>query len=238
MVNFREYRSRFSVVAHRGASGYEPENTLRSIRRAIEMGVDAVEVDVRLTADGYPVVIHDETVDRTTNGTGRVDEMTLDEIRSLDAGKGERIPLIEEVLNEVNGKVFLYIELKVVEAALPVLDRVLERDMLDEVLFISFLPEALARVKERAPEAHIGLIYFKPPGLILEAKKMGAEAVLPFYKLATEKAVAFAKRLKLHVTAWTVDTPELAKELKRRGVDAVASNYPDKIMTVRNLNVD
>lgn len=237
MVSFSEYRSRFSVVGHRGASGYEPENTIRSIRRAIEMGVDAVEVDVRLTADGYPVVIHDETVDRTTNGKGRVDEMTLDEIRLLDAGKGEKIPTIDEVLDEVRGKVFLYIELKVAEAALPVLDRVLEREMLDEVLFISFLPEALSRVKERAPRAHIGLIYFKPPGLILEAKKMGAEAVLPFYRLATKKAVAFAKRLKLHVTAWTVDTPELAAELKGRGVDAVASNYPDRIISVRNMDV-
>ncbi len=232
-MGFSEYRSRPAVVGHRGAAGLEPENTLRSLRRAIELGVDAVEVDVRLTRDRHLVIMHDETVDRTTNGTGRVDEMTLEEIRALDAGMGERVPTLEEVLSFVKGRVFLYVELKVPEAAGPAARLVDSYGMLDDVLFISFLDEALASCASAAPGCHRGLIYFKPPGRILEAKRMGAEAVLPYYRLATEKAVAFAKRLRLHVTAWTIDDPALAEKLWARGVDAVATNRPDLIVPVR-----
>ncbi|MEM4791078.1 MAG: glycerophosphodiester phosphodiesterase family protein, partial [Thermofilum sp.] len=88
-----DLKGRFFVVAHRGASGHEPENTLRAVRRAIEIGADVVEVDVRVSKDGALVVIHDDTVDRTTSGRGKVRDMTAAELRSLDAGKGERIPL-------------------------------------------------------------------------------------------------------------------------------------------------
>ncbi|MHB9302187.1 glycerophosphodiester phosphodiesterase [Thermofilum pendens] len=223
----------FFVVAHRGASGYEPENTLRAVRRALEMGVDAVEVDVRLSADGVPVVIHDETLERTTSGRGRVRDYPVDELRMLDAGSGERIPLLAEVLDEVKGKAALFLELKEVEAAAPSLSLVEEKGMLGDVLFISLQPEALAEVRRMSPRAYLGLIYFKPGEWILEAKRLGCSFVLPHYRLATEKAVSFAHRLKLRVVAWTVDDPATAAELKKRGVDGVASNFPDRILPLR-----
>ncbi|MEM1632469.1 MAG: glycerophosphodiester phosphodiesterase family protein [Thermofilum sp.] len=228
-----DLQGRFFIVAHRGASGYEPENTLRAVRRAIEMRVDAVEVDVRVSRDGVPVVIHDESLERTTSGRGMVKDMTVVELKKLDAGKGERIPLLEEVLDEVKGKVVLFLELKELEAVVPSLRLVEERKMLDQVLFISFDKVALSTVKARVPEAHIGLIYARPEGGIVEAKRLGCEFVLPHYRLATEKAVAFAHRMKLMVVAWTVDDPALAAELKGRGVDGVASNYPDLIIPLR-----
>lgn len=229
----RKLSGGFFIVAHRGASGYEPENTLRAVRRAIEIGVDAVEVDVRVSKDGVPVVIHDETVDRTTSGRGRVRELTLAELRGLDAGRGEKIPLLEEVLDEVRGRVVLFLELKELEAVEPSLHLVEERDMLEQVLLISFVGRALSLAKERAPMAHTGLIYARPGGGIVEAKRLGCEFVLPHYRLATEKAVSFAHRMKLIVVAWTVDDPELAADLKRRGVDGVASNYPDRMLPLR-----
>ncbi len=224
---------RFFVVAHRGASAYEPENTLRSVRRALEIGADAVEIDVRLSADGVPVVIHDETVDRTTDGTGRVAEMTLDDLRRLDAGQGEGIPTLEEILDEVRGRAILFVELKVDEAALPSLRLVRDVGMLDEVLFISFSQNALSRVRADEEGAHIGLIYFKPSDGIVGAKKLGCEFVLPYYRLATGKAIAFAHRMGLRVVPWTVDDLETARELKRRGADGVASNRPDVMMPLR-----
>jgi glycerophosphoryl diester phosphodiesterase len=232
-VRVGELKGRFFVVAHRGASGYEPENTLRAVRRALETGVDAVEVDVRLSRDGVPVVIHDETVDRTTNGRGLVRSMSVEELRRLDAGKGERIPLLSEVLEEVKGRCVLFAELKEVEAAEPALKLVEAAGMLDSVLFISFEQEALAAVKRLAPRSHVGLIYAKPSDGIVAAKHLGCEFVLPHYRLATEKAVAFAHRMGLLVVAWTVDDAETAAELKRRGVDGVASNYPDRILKLR-----
>jgi Glycerophosphoryl diester phosphodiesterase len=231
-----DLKGRFFVVAHRGASGYEPENTLRAVRRALEMGVDAVEVDVRLSGDGVPVVIHDESVDRTTNGKGLVKSMSVEELRRLDAGKGERIPLLSEVLEEVKGKCVLFAELKEVGAAAPAFKIVEEMGMLDSVLFISFEQEALAAVKRLAPRSHVGLIYAKPSDGIVAAKHLGCEFVLPHYRLATEKAVAFAHRMGLLVVAWTVDDAETAAELKRRGVDGITSNYPDRILSLRKGN--
>ena len=100
------------VIAHRGASYFEPENTLRSFRRAVEMGADRVEVDVRLSKDNKLVVIHDPRVDRTTNGTGRVKDMTLQELKSLDAGKGEKIPTLQEVIDALKDTK-LVIEMKI-----------------------------------------------------------------------------------------------------------------------------
>lgn len=233
-MKVEELRERFFVVAHRGASGYEPENTLRAVHRALEMGVDAVEVDVRLSKEGVPVVIHDETVERTTSGRGRVRDMTVEELRTLDAGRGERIPLLEEVLDEVKGKAVLFLELKEREASEPSLELVEERGMVGEVLFISFNEQALSAVKARQPRSHTGLIYARPIDVISRAKKLGCEFVLPHYRLATEKAVAFAHRLKLLVVAWTVDDYQLAAELKHRGVDGIASNYPDRMLPLRS----
>lgn len=226
-------RGRFFVVAHRGASGYEPENTLSAVRRALEMGVDAVEVDVRLSRDRVPVVIHDETVDRTTGGRGRVRDMTVAELRELDAGRGEKIPRLEEILDEVRGRGVLFLEVKEREAAEPSLKLVGERAMLEEVLFISFVEEALLTIKASQPGAHVGLIYARPGDGITAAKRLGCEFVLPHYRLATERAIAFAHRMGLLVVAWTVDDPQTAAELKRRGVDGVASNYPDRILALR-----
>ncbi|MEM2217048.1 MAG: glycerophosphodiester phosphodiesterase family protein, partial [Thermofilaceae archaeon] len=200
-------------------------------------GVDAVEVDVRLSRDGVPVVIHDETVDRTTNGSGRVSDMTLKELKRLDAGAGEQIPLLEEVLEVVKGHAPLFAEIKELEVVKPSLGVVRKKEMLDDVLFISFYSEALSVLRELEPAAHLGLIYAKPDNGIVGARKLGCEFVLPFYRLATEKAIALAHRLKLGVVAWTVDELETAVELKKHGVDGVASNYPDRLFPLRDTSV-
>lgn len=111
-------------VGHRGAAGHEPENTLRSFRRAMELGADMVELDVHLCGSGELVVIHDETVDRTTDGTGEVAKMTLDEMRALDAGKGERIPTLQEVIDLATGRMDINIELKGLGTAGPALEHI------------------------------------------------------------------------------------------------------------------
>ena len=109
--------------------------------------------------------------------------------------------------------------------------------MLDEVLFVSFSAESLTTIKNRRPSAHIGFIYMKPSDGIVLAKRIGCEVVLPFYRLATEKAIAFAHRLKMLVVAWTVDDVKIAELLKRSGVDGIASNYPDRIIRLRDQDI-
>ncbi|MEM2848818.1 MAG: glycerophosphodiester phosphodiesterase family protein [Candidatus Bathyarchaeia archaeon] len=235
MVEVSEFFSKkpFAVVAHRGASSYEPENTIRAIEKAIDMDADAVEVDVRLSKDHVPVVIHDETLNRTTNGSGRVDSYTSEQLKNFDAGKGEKIPLLSEVLDVVRGQVCLLLELKEVHASKYALRIVENKGMLNQVVFISFYEDALKAVVEANPGTYRGIIYAKPGHFILIAKRIGCVAVMPHYRLASFKTVEFAHRLKLKVNAWTVDDLETARELVGRGVDSVTTNKPDLIINLR-----
>lgn len=223
----------FAVVAHRGASTYEPENTIKAIEKAIDMDVDAVEVDVRLSKDYMPVVIHDETLDRTTNVSGRVDSYTSEQLKNFDAGKGEKIPLLSEVLDVVRGQVCLLLELKEVHASKYALRIVKNKGVLNQVMFISFYEDALKAVAEANPGTYRGLIYAKPGDFILTAKRIGCLAVMPHYRLASLKTVEFAHRLKLKVNVWTVDDLETARELAWRGVDSITTNKPDLIVNLR-----
>ncbi|MEM2302874.1 MAG: glycerophosphodiester phosphodiesterase family protein [Candidatus Bathyarchaeia archaeon] len=235
MVEISEFLSikPVAVVAHRGASGYEPENTIRAVEKAIDMGADAVEVDVRLSKDKVPVVIHDETIDRTTNGSGRVNSYTAKQLKNFDAGKGEKIPLLSEVLDVVCGRICLLLELKEVEASNYALNLVESRRMLNQVMFISFHEEALKNVAQGNPKAYMGLIYAKPGDFISKAKNIGCIAVMPNYRLASLETVEFAHRLNLKVNVWTVDDLKTARELVGKKVDSITTNKPDLILDLR-----
>ncbi|MEM2306816.1 MAG: glycerophosphodiester phosphodiesterase family protein, partial [Candidatus Bathyarchaeia archaeon] len=148
-------------VGHRGAKAYEPENTLRSFMKALELGVNAIEFDVRRTRDGELVVIHDAEVDRTTDGKGLVSELTLREIKALSTEKGERIPTLEEALDFLDRKVKILIELKEVGIEEKVLEAVKRRGLEDNVIIISFHEEALRKVRELNDKVETGLIYVK-----------------------------------------------------------------------------
>lgn len=126
-----------TIIAHRGASAYEPENTLKAIERAIELDADLVEIDARLDKDAHVVAIHDERVDRTTDGKGPVEGMTLDRLKALNAGSGEKIPTLKEVLDLVAGKIGLVIEIKVPRAVETIVREVREKEVVTPV-FTSF----------------------------------------------------------------------------------------------------
>ncbi|MCD6155144.1 MAG: hypothetical protein J7J22_05200 [Candidatus Verstraetearchaeota archaeon] len=234
MLKVSDLSSRFFIVAHRGASAYEPENTMRSFRHAVKLGCKAVEFDVRLSKDGYPIIIHDETVDRTTNGHGRVNELSLEELKALDAGLGEKIPLLDEVLDNLSGRAVFFIELKVDDAVKPVLEAVEDRDLWGSVLFISFKPFHLREILNYNSDAYVGLIYFKSGDGIVTARRIGAIAVLPYYRFASKRAVAFAKKLGLMIIPWTVDDISVAKKLKSYGVNGVATNKPDLLLSLED----
>ncbi len=218
------------VIAHRGASFYEPENTLRAVRRALDFEVDGVEIDVRSTIEGNIVVIHDETVDRTTNGSGRVRDMSLVELRSLDAGKGEKIPLLEEVIGLVGNKAMLIIELKTGGIEERVLSIVEKYDALDRVMFSSFIHGSVKRVKELNPRAKTGVIIrsspINPSMLALDAR---AENICAFYKYVSWEMVQNVHGHGLNIFAWTVDDANTAENLIMLGVDGIVTNKPDII---------
>lgn len=221
------------ITGHRGAAKLEPENTLRSIQKAIDLGVDQIEIDVHLTRDGHLVVIHDMTVDRTTNGHGAVADLTLQEIKQLDAGKGERIPTLQEVIDGVRGKVILQIELKGPGTAEPVVRAVEQNGIADEVVLTSFVHDRLREAHQLNPKISLGALWSKPPEDACEqAIEMGAEALHIQHQHIDAALVQKAHAAGLKIRAWNPDTIEEMQRVIDLGVDAVGSNRPDLLIAL------
>ncbi|MDH5688517.1 MAG: glycerophosphodiester phosphodiesterase family protein [Candidatus Bathyarchaeota archaeon] len=221
------------VVGHRGAAGLEPENTLRSIRRAIELGVDQIEVDARVTKDRRLVVIHDETVDRTTDGHGHVKDLPFDELRRLDAGKGESIPTLREVLGLTKGEVVLQIELKVKEAAEPVVKIIEEMDAVEDVVITSFMHELLEKVHQLDPDLRTGALFYGVKGDICQrALDVQSDTIHVYHKNLNADLVGEAHGRGLKVEAWNPDEEEEMKRVIDLGVDVISSNRPDILLNL------
>lgn len=221
------------VVGHRGAAGLEPENTLRAFRRALELGVDTVECDVHLTRDGRLAVLHDETVDRTTDGHGPVSGFTLDALRQLNAGLGERVPTLEEVLAVVRGHVGVLIELKgpgTEEAAIEV---VRDARMRESVIFTSFHLDRIRHVREYDPTLTTGAIFDQPPpDACARAMAAGARTMGVRYCHVTPTLVQEARDRRLGLRAWNPDTEPEIEQMVDLGVDGIGSNRPDRVIAV------
>jgi len=217
-------------IGHRGARLYEPENTLRSFKRALDLGVDAIEFDVRKTKDGKIVVIHDEKVDRTTNGKGLVLDLTLKEIKLFDAGQGERIPTLEETLDFMDREAKMLIELKENDLEENVLNLVSHAGLTDNVIIISFLEEALRRVRELNSKVETGLIYSRHKNPVKTALELKANYLLPLYRFTHSADVEKAHKNGLKVIVWTINTPEEVEEYVKKSVDGITSDKPDILM--------
>ena len=214
-------------VGHRGARAYEPENTLSSFKKAMELGVDAVELDVRKTKDGQLVVIHDADVKRTTNGKGLVSKLTLKEIQSLSTEKDEKIPTLEEALDCLGKKVRVFIELKETGIEEQVLAVVNKKALKKSVVIVSFLEDALHKIRELDAEVETGLIYAKHKNPLKAALELKAQWLLAFYRFTHTANVQKAHENGLKVIVWTVNTPEEVAEMAKKGVDGIASDKPD-----------
>lgn len=230
-------------IAHRGASGCYPENTLAAFRAAIEAGADMCELDVQLSRDGAMVVIHDDRVDRTTDGNGPVASMTLAEIKRLDAGarfdvcfKGEKVPTLEEVFDLVDGRCALNIELKSPGLETKVANLVRARGAVGSTLISSFDWEALARIRHIAPELRLGLLASRwPARLIGAATEMKADAINPSYDIVTEDLCIAAHSREINVYAWTVDEPAVMRSLIADGADGIVTNWPGRLAELIGL---
>lgn len=221
------------IIAHRGASAYEPENTLKAVEMALELGADFIEVDARLSRDGEIAIVHDETVDRTTNGEGLVKEMTVDQLKKLDAGSGGEIPTLKEVLDLVKGRGNLIIEIKVPEAVEKIVQEVRGTEMVGQVLISSFYHEATVRAKELEPSLKTGVIFsslpVEPSRLALDAK---ADALIPKHSYVDDSMVSEARNRSLKVYPWTVDDLGEAKRLIDLGSSGIVTNKPDLLRKV------
>jgi glycerophosphoryl diester phosphodiesterase len=229
-------------IGHRGAAGTHPENTMASFRRAMEIGVDGLEFDVHRTLDGHLVVIHDAAVDRTTNGSGLVMAMTLEEVQALDAGSwkgpqfaGERVCTLRELIRATPPQIHLFLELKAgsihyngIEEEVVALLR--DEGALGRTQISSFDHHALKRLHEIAPNLPLGMLFadnlLDPVALALE---IGCEALHPAWEWVTEEMVEAAHAAGLKVNTWTVNHPFAIARVKAFGVDGIISDFPDRL---------
>ena len=214
------------IMGHRGAAALEPENTLRSIERAMEIGVDAVEIDVRLTRDRKLVVIHDSTVDRTTNGKGPVGNYALDDLKNLDAGKGQTIPTLQEVMDLTGNKVRLVIELKEEGTEKKVVELVKRNKLEDSVYVISFWHELVKTIKGIDSCIKTGVLLVGCPVDTCVATQASAEALVMKYNFVNRHFVERAHEEGLKVFVWNIDDRHLLKPYVDMGVDGIGSNDP------------
>jgi glycerophosphoryl diester phosphodiesterase len=218
-------------IGHRGAAGYAPENTLRSFGKAVELGCDMTELDVHLCGSGELVVIHDESVDRTTDGSGEVANLTLSELKQLNAGKGERIPTLEEVLKLLKGRIMLNIELKGLGTAEPVYNLIQSNGWRrDNLLITSFNWEMLREYRARDPDARLGPLTYdniKEAGSFAEA--INAYSINPYHGYIDTGYVEEAHSKGFNVYPWTVNEPKDIRYVIELGVDGVISDYPDRV---------
>jgi glycerophosphoryl diester phosphodiesterase len=222
-------------IGHRGARGYEPENTLISFKKAIDMHVDGIELDVHLSADGEIMVIHDETVDRTTNGKGFVNQLSLPELKRLLINKEHTVPTLTEVLDLVNQKCFVNIELKSYETADKVVD-LIEKYILEKnwnyshFLVSSFDWNALQQVTFLNSEIPIGVLTETDLELAFAfAKFIQAKSIHPYFHLLTPENTVRLQEKGLQVYPWTVNEPEDIKKIKSYNVNGIITDFPDRI---------
>ncbi len=219
-------------IGHRGARAYEPENTLRSFKKALEMGVAAIEFDVRKTRDNQLVVIHDADVKRTTNGKGLVADLTLKEIKALSTEKGEKIPTLEEALDSLDCKVRILIELKEEGIEEKTLAAIHDKHVEKNVIVTSFLEDALAKVRALDKEIETGLIYAKHKNPLKAALELKAQYLVALYRFTHTANVEKAHENGLKVIVWTINTAEEAEEYAKKGVDGIATDKPDIFKTL------
>jgi glycerophosphoryl diester phosphodiesterase len=231
----------FLGIAHRGASGRAPENTHAAFAAALDLGAEAIELDCQLSADGELVVIHDETLERTTDGAGPVGDRTAAELAQLDAGAwfgpafaGERIPRLADVLAQVRDRVTLNVEIKsardlgLIEPKLAAL--VAAEHAAEWVVFSSFHSEAVRAMRALAPWARLGVLCDEDPrarGLAL-ANEVNAEVLIPGRRWTDARVVEEAHVRGLDVWVWTVNEPGEMRRLIALGVDALFSDYPER----------
>jgi glycerophosphoryl diester phosphodiesterase len=249
-----------SLQAHRGAAGLAPENTLAAFRLALELGVDGTELDLQTSKDGVVVVIHDDSVDRTTDGRGRIGELTLEEIKRLDAGsrfapafRGERIPTLRELIDLVKGSgnehFRLNLEIKFTDGCegepADLEERVLavlhETGFLDRVITQSFYHPSAAKMKRLAPGIPAGLLVGsrrQPSDPVAAVREHRVDYYAPHYSLVTADLVRTLHRAHIPVVTWTVNDPAEMRRLIAVGLGALAgdgmiSDYPDRLVNLR-----
>ena len=222
-------------IGHRGAKGHEPENTLPSFQKALDLNVDGIELDVHVCKTGELIVIHDFTVDRTTNGSGTVSELTLSEIKALRINGHIEVPTLEEVLELVGKKGLINIELKGRHTAKPV-SHLIEKYILEkeykyeDFIVSSFQREELEMMYLINPKVHLGVLSQASVTQALEwATAFSAKAIHPHFSLLTEENVQKTEEQGFKIYTWTINETEDIERIKTYNIDGIITDFPERI---------
>jgi glycerophosphoryl diester phosphodiesterase len=244
---FYDSGARTRVIAHRGFSGAAPENTIAAVRAAIEINADMVEVDVTLTSDGHVVVIHDETLDRTTDGSGEVSDFTRAELQLLDAGAwfaprfaGERIPTLDAVLDEVEDRILLNVEIKseAVDRGIVALvaSAIQRRGMVDQVVVSSFSPKALQEMHSIAPAIRTAVLYNTKFHTGQDAVDIVADLGASVFNIKRQRLTKKMRRRcrenNIPIGVYTVNEPRRMRRLVKKRVGAIFTDHPDRLLGI------
>jgi glycerophosphoryl diester phosphodiesterase len=248
--NIFHWTGKFSVmvIAHRGFSGDAPENTLAAFQKAIEVDSDMMEFDVHISRDGQVVVIHDDTLERTTNGHGQVADYTLKELKQLDAGfwfakrfSGETIPTLEEALQLAKGRILVNIEIKdgslgqytITDLADRTLQEVRKAAMAEQVIFSSFYPPALERIQERDSRVWVALLYHRSWQSIPQVTGGKSFSILNLRNsFLTKGKIARIHQEGMRVNTYTVNAAAQMERFIRWGIDGIITNHPDRLIKI------
>lgn len=220
------------IIAHRGASGYKPENTIASFLTAIEMEAKMIEFDVHICKSGEVVVIHDFDVNRTTNGKGIVSKLTLEALKKFDAGDGEQIPTLDETLNAINGKSMVNIEIKGKNSYKIVAETIKEQIdssvwEADDFLVSSFDHKQLLKFHKLLPEIKIGVLYEEiPDNFYVIAQKLNAYSINADAEFLSREIIENIHRMGYKIFAYTVNNEEDKTKMEVLNVDGIFTNYP------------
>lgn len=217
----------FLKIGHRGAKAYEPENTIRSFKKALELGANSIEIDARTTKDKKIVCLHDEYLERTTNGKGLVREKMLKEIKELNAGKGEKVPTLEEALEFIDGKAIILIDLREDEIVEDVIEILKSFNLVKSSILISSDAEILKHAKEIENKIKTGMWFVRFKDHLKIALKINLDYLKPIFFACHSWLIEKAHSEEIKVLTWVVNDKERAKELIKKGVDGIVTDKPD-----------
>jgi glycerophosphoryl diester phosphodiesterase len=221
------------VIGHRGAPKKILENTLPSFEAAIQMGADMIELDVQESSDGHLVVFHDFDVERLSGQEGMLVSMNLDELKSLDLGHNAFIPTLEEVLDLARGRIKVNIEIKVLDIEELALKAVIDRGMLDDVIFSSFFHDTLMQIQGINLNAKTAILYSSPiEDVVSYANDLRVSAINPLFFLLEPATVEEAHQHSLQIFPWTVNDEAMIEELINMHVDGIITDHPDVCRTI------
>jgi len=226
-------KSKFKIIAHRGASGYDFENSMSAFKKAIELKADVIETDVRKTKDDVLILSHDDSLQNLTNSNKIISESTFKELEFVKLNNGELIPTVEDLLSIHNGEIIFNLEIKVENAEELLVELVKKYDLLNHVVFSSFSLEVLMNIKEIEPRAQLQFvsifphIVFPERDQLKKLAELGIHALNPLYSLITEDLIKQARDVGLELYPWTINDMDTILKMIELGIDGIMTDYPD-----------